>query len=178
MSAKRIFTGTAGVYYVMYQLAARGFHASCTHGNAPNLDILVSSEDGERILAIQVKTTEWATRERGRGEERKPAKLDFPLGHKGGKLNKPNVFFAFVDLNGNSEGREVAVYLVPSKWLFDFCKGWIDTRPMARFQPTIDQVARFRNAWDQVAAVVGTPKGLESDTRDEEQAGQASDSAG
>ena len=27
-NTNRIFTGTAGVYYVMYQLAARGFHAS------------------------------------------------------------------------------------------------------------------------------------------------------
>jgi hypothetical protein len=47
-NTKHIFTGTAGVYYVMYKLAARGFHASCTMGNSPSLDILVSSEDGEK----------------------------------------------------------------------------------------------------------------------------------
>jgi hypothetical protein len=157
VSAKGIFTGTAGVYYVMYELASRGFHASCTHGNAPYLDILVSSEDGERMLAVQVKTAKHATRHRGRGKDRKPTYLDFRMGHKAGKLNKANVLCAFVDLNIDSVSKEVVVYLVPSKWLFEFCKSWIDTVPMAMFQPTIEQVAQFRNAWGRVAAVVGKP---------------------
>jgi hypothetical protein len=156
----------------MYQLAARGYHAACTHGNAPNLDVLVSSEEGDRVLAIQVKSTEYATRERGRGLDRKPAKLDFPLGHKAGKLNKPNVYFAFVDLNGNSATHEVDVYLIPSEWLFDFCKGWIDTVPMAKFQPTIQEVAQFRNAWDSVAMVVGTPTVTEDAVSGQRQPGE------
>ncbi len=172
MSAQRILTGTAAVYYVMYQLAARGFHASCTHGNAPYLDILVSSEDGERVLALQVKTAGYATRARGRGEERKPAKLDFPLGFKASKLNRPNVWFAFVDLDGKSEASEVAVYLIPSSWLFEFCKEWIDTVPMARFQPTIEQVAQFRNAWDQIATVVGHPGEVSDTEAEQRQPGQ------
>src|SRR5947209_20547840 len=96
-NTKRIFTGTAGVFYVMYQLAARGFHASCTMGNAPYIDILVSSEDGEKSLAIQVKTTEHAMRLRGRGKERKEHHVEFPLGRKAAKLNRRGVLFAFVD---------------------------------------------------------------------------------
>jgi hypothetical protein len=161
---KRIFTGTAGVYYVMYQLASQGFHASCTHGNAPYLDILVSSVDGEELVALQVKTTEHATRHRGRGEERKPTRLDFPLGHKAGKLNRAKVFFAFVDLDPKPEqsgGNEATVYIVPSAWICDHCKPWIDSVPMARFQPSIESVEQFRNAWHLISAVVGKPTPVE-----------------
>ena len=169
MSMKGIFTGTAGVYYVMYQLALRGFHASCTHGNAPNLDILVSSEDGDQSLAIQVKTTEYATRFRGRGESKKPALLDFPLGYKAGRLNKANVMFAFVDLNSSSDEREVDVYLVPSPWVTDFCKNWIDSVPMVKFQPTIEAVEPFLNNWSSIAKVVGEPPKAEMSSESEQE---------
>jgi hypothetical protein len=93
-NSKGIFTGTAGVYYVMYRLAAQGYHASCTIGNAPYLDILVSSENGEHNLAIQVKTTEHAMRHRGKGDLRKPHELQFPLGHKAARLNSLKVIYA------------------------------------------------------------------------------------
>ena len=155
-NTKRIFTGTAGVYYVMYQLAARGFHASGTMGNAPYLDILVSSEEGDRSLAIQVKTTEHALRHRGRGEQRKPHHLEFPLGHKAAKLNRPGVMFAFVDLAVWSD-KQVAVYLVPSPKVYESCVGWVDNAAMVRFHPSVEWMAPYREAWGQVAAVVGEP---------------------
>jgi hypothetical protein len=47
--------GTGDTYYVMAQLALRGFHASCTFGNAPYVDVLVSTPDGHTTLSIQVK---------------------------------------------------------------------------------------------------------------------------
>jgi hypothetical protein len=155
-NTKRIFTGTAGVYYVMYQLAARGFHASGTMGNAPYLDILVSSEEGDRSLAIQVKTTEHALRHRGRGDQRKPHHLEFPLGYKAAKLNRPGVLFAFVDLAVWSDKQPV-VYLVPSPKVHEFCAGWVDSVPMVRFHPAVEWMVQYREAWDQVAAVVGEP---------------------
>jgi hypothetical protein len=155
-TTKRIFTGTAGVYYVMYQLAARGFHASSTMGNAPYLDILVSSEDGDRSLAIQVKTTEHALRCRGRGDQRKPHHLEFALGHKAAKVNRPGVLFAFVDLAVWSD-KQVVVYLVPSPKVHDFCAGWADGATMVRFHPSVEWMAPYREAWEMVAAVVGDP---------------------
>jgi hypothetical protein len=161
-NTKRIFTGTAGVYYVMYQLAARGFHASCTMGNAPYLDILVSSEDGARSLALQVKTTEHAMRWRGRKGERKPHHLEFPLGYKGAKLNRAGVMFAFVDLAVWAD-RQVVVYLVPSPKVHDFCAEWVDKVPMVRFHPSIEWMASYREAWDQVSAVVGEPPAVVAD---------------
>jgi hypothetical protein len=155
-NTKRIFTGTAGVYYVMFQLAARGFHASCTMGNAPYLDILVSSEEGERSLALQVKTTEHAMRHRGRKDQRKPHHLEFPLGHKAAKLNRAGVMFAFVDLAAWSD-KQVVTYLVPSPKVHDFCAGWVDDVKMVRFHPSIEWMGPYREAWDQISAVVGEP---------------------
>src|SRR4051812_48833414 len=93
-NGKHIFTGTAGVYYVMHKLAAEGIHASCTHGNAPNIDILVSSGDGHETVAIEVKTTESALRHKAKI----PDHLEFPLGKRAGKMSSPKVLIAFVDL--------------------------------------------------------------------------------
>jgi len=126
-------------------------------GNAPYLDILVSSEDGERVLALQVKTTEHALRDRGRGAQRKQHHLEFPLGHKAAKLNRPNVLFAFVDLAILSSNSQPTVYLVPSTEVFKFCAPWVDQVPMVRFHPTLDWMEPYREAWGRVAAVVGEP---------------------
>lgn len=156
-NTKRIFTGTAGVYYVMYQLASHGYHASCTMGNAPYIDILVSSEDGERSLAIQVKTTEHAMRSRGRGKEKRDDHLEFPLGWKAAKLNRPRVLFAFVDLARWSDKR-VVVYLVPSPEVYEFCKAWVDTVKMVRFHVPVGWIAPYREAWrEQIDPIVGKP---------------------
>lgn len=154
--SKRIFTGTAGVYYVMYQLAAKGYHAACTHGNAPHLDILVSSEDGDRTIAIQVKATEYALRDRGRGDLRQPHHLEFPLGHKAAKLSRRGVLFAFVDLAGPT------VYLVPSIEVAKFCAAWVDSVKMVRFHAPIEWLAPYREAWGLVAEEVGEPPVVEA----------------
>ena len=95
-----ILTGTAGVYFVASQLAARGFHAAPTFGNAPAVDILVSRADGSASLSIQVKTTGWALRTRGRGKNKQPHHYEWDIGEKSAKRNSPDLFFAFVDLKG------------------------------------------------------------------------------
>jgi|HubBroStandDraft_2_1064218.scaffolds.fasta_scaffold2089818_2 hypothetical protein len=64
------FISTAGTYLVMSKLAINEIHASCTHGNAPNVDILACSADGSKSIAIQVKTASDAKRLRGRGAEK------------------------------------------------------------------------------------------------------------
>jgi hypothetical protein len=165
---KRIFTGTAGVYYVMYQLARKHFHASCTMGNAPNIDILVSSEDGARSVAIQVKTTEHALRYRGRGDQRQPFQLQFPLGRKAGKLNRPGVIFAFVDFAISSDGN-AAVYLVPSQAVCEFCKRWVDTAKMVRLHASLAWMAPYRDAWHLVSEFVGEPSAGPVESMDAEE---------
>ena len=139
--------GTAGVYYVMAQLAFRGFHAAATHGNAPHIDILVSSPDGGATLAIQVKTTEWAVRTRGRGGDKKPHTLDFALGHKAAAKNRVNLFFAFVDLKNFGGDGKPEVYIIPSNIVYEHCKEWANNVKMVRFQPTIAELEPFKNGW-------------------------------
>jgi len=142
---EHILTGTAGVYYVMFELARRGFHAACTHGNAPTVDILVSSVDGTRRVNIQVKTSRYATRFRGRGNAKTVSKLDFTLGHAAARVNRKDLFFAFVDLTSHARLGRTDVYLIPSEFIFNWCKGWVDQVKMVRFQPEIAVVDPYLN---------------------------------
>ncbi len=144
---RHIFTGTAGVYYVMYRLTAEGFHASCTHGNAPNIDILVSSADGSRFVSIEVKTTEYALRLRGRGAAKQAHHLEFPLGARAAKLNNPLLVIAFVDLRGLPGEHIPDVYLFPSAFVARFCKDWVDSARMVRFHIPIADAEPYKNEW-------------------------------
>jgi hypothetical protein len=125
-------------------------------GNAPYLDILVSSEEGDRSLAIQVKTTEHAMRHRGRGDKRKEHHVEFPLGHKAAKLNRKGVLFAFVDLAVWSD-KKVVTYLVPSPDVTKFCEAWVDKVNMVRLHAPVEWMAPYREAWHLVSAAVGEP---------------------
>jgi hypothetical protein len=159
MTGRHIFTGTAGVYHVMHKLACEGIHASCTHGNAPNVDILVSSGDGSRMVAIEVKTTENALRLRGRGTNKHPHELQFAIGHRAAKLNSPNLLLAFVDLRGYASTPDVYVY--PSAVVAAYCAPWIDKVSMARFHVPITTAEPYKNNWqlirDALAGATPTP---------------------
>jgi len=76
------------------------FIAALPRGGATGIDIFVSNPDGSRTLAIQVKTSDWAMRTRGRGQNEALFELQFPVGNRSAKINNPNLMFAFVDLNG------------------------------------------------------------------------------
>jgi len=112
------FTGTAGQYYVSYGLAVRNIHASLTVGNAPSVDILAASPNGERALSIQVKTSQNAYRKCRWGRE----------GHEwdagGSVIGKcyPNLWYAFVDLRNDGKGWCPEVFFVPSFWVGQFVK--------------------------------------------------------
>ena len=93
--AKRsgILIGTAGVYHVASQLAQQGFHAAVTFGNAPSVDILVGQPEGAATLSLQVKTSHWALRTRGRGQNKQPHHYEWDVGQKSANLNQPDLFF-------------------------------------------------------------------------------------
>jgi hypothetical protein len=48
--------GTAGEYFVCAEMCRRGYLALLTPKNNPLFDVMVTSHDGERTVAIQVKT--------------------------------------------------------------------------------------------------------------------------
>jgi hypothetical protein len=115
------------------------------------VDVLVSSPDGTRTLAIQVKTTEWALRLRGRGEQKVPFQLQFPLGYKAAKIDSENLLFAFVDLKGLDDDSLVPdVYLVPADYVMRHCAEWVEEAKMVRLHIGIEEMEPFKNNWDSV----------------------------
>ncbi len=125
-------TGTAGEHFVAYKLSCLGYIAAMSREGSPTVDILVSNLDGSRTIAIQVKTTGWATRTRGRGTGKRPYELQFPLGYKSAKTKGDNFVFAFVDLNGLDSEKEPDIYIVPSDFVFTYSEPWVDKVKMVR----------------------------------------------
>jgi hypothetical protein len=143
------FISTAGTYHVMSRLALNEIHASCTFGNAPNVDILASSADGAKSISIQVKTAYDAKRTRGRGADKKLHHLEFTLGHKAAKTDLDNLFFAFVDLDQGWDETPI-VYIIPSKFIYEFFEGWSDNVIWLRFHPEVDEIEEFKENWDLI----------------------------
>lgn len=151
IKAKRsgILVGTAGVYFVASQLAAKGFHAAPTFGNAPNVDILVGLPDGEATVSIQVKTTWNALRYRGKKGNKHPDHYEWEIGERSAKLNRPGLFFALVDLRG--AGTELPdVFIVPSEVIYNQFREALETKKIVRvrWHPKIEKVNEYKNKWD------------------------------
>jgi len=149
--AKRsgILIGTAGVYHVASQLAQQGFHAAVTFGNAPSVDILVASPNGSSTISLQIKTSHWALRTRGRGSKKQPHHYEWDVGQKSAYLNQTDLFFAFVDLKlGKCELPEV--FIVPSQRVFDaFDKPYFKsgTSRSWRWHPGLKEIEEYKTAW-------------------------------
>ena len=144
-----ILIGTAGVYFVASQLAAQGFHAAPTFGNAPSVDILVGLPDGAATLSLQVKTTIQALRTRGKGKDKYPHHYEWDVGEKSGNLDRQDLFFAFVDLKG-AKDEMPDVFIVPSKVIFrSFDKPYFKSgiKRRWRWHPEIETVSQFKNNW-------------------------------
>lgn len=143
-----ILTGTAGVYFVASQLAAKGFHAAPTFGNAPNIDILVGLPDGAATLSLQVKTSMHATRARGKGEQRRWHHYEWDLGTKSAGLNQPGLFFAFVNLKGMDKEMP-DVFIVPSEVIHDRFEKQIEAKQSRiRWHPGIETAEPYKNNWE------------------------------
>jgi hypothetical protein len=150
-----ILIGTAGVYHVASRLAAHGFHAAVTYGNAPSVDILVGLVDGSATVSLQVKTSYSALRPRGRGEDKTPHHYEWDVGKKSARVHRPDLFFAFIDLKGQS-GQLPDVFIMPSKVVYDWFQGVITKHfdgnenrlKRWRFHPRISSVREFENRWD------------------------------
>jgi len=136
-------TGNAGVYFVAARLSAMGLQCAPTFGNVPSVDILVSSRDGSASVGLQVKTTSYGTRTRGRRAAKKPDHYEWDIGSKSAKLNGRNLFFALVNLRGFQELPEV--FIVPSKVIADYFTNHKLSR--ARFHPRIELLAPYKDNW-------------------------------
>ena len=119
-------TGVAGVHYVTARLTALGLHAVPTTRNIAGPDVLVSTLIGSDLLSLQVKTTIWAMRTRGRGKNKQPHHYEWDIGWGSAQLNHPLLIFALVDLKEFTELPDV--FIVPSQVISEYFEagpeGW------------------------------------------------------
>ena len=142
-------TGTAGEHFVVYQLSCLGLVATLPRAGTKGVDILVTNTQGSKSLTIQVKTTDYAVRKRGK--KKVPTELQFPLGRKSAKLNNANLFFAFFDLRSLEKLNEQPdVYVVPSKVVHGWCKSWMDKVKLVRLHRRIEEMEPYKNNWNPV----------------------------
>jgi len=150
-------TGVAGVHYVASYLSFLGFHAVPTTRNVRGPDLLVSNLDGSKGVSLQVKTTVWAMRTRGRGDEKKPHHYEWDIGWSSAKVSHPHLFFALVDLK-DFQGLP-DVFIVPSEVICEYFKGGDpQTWRRARYHPSVEEVEQYRNNWDLLRKVLGDNK--------------------
>ena len=141
----------AGEYYVAYKLSCLGYLAATVRVGPPAADLLASTLDGGRTVAVQVKTTGEAERTRGRGEGKVPHHLEFPLGHAAVEKASDKLIFCFVDLRGSRPGTTPDVYVVPAAVLLKEYKGKnIRQYSFFRLHWLIERMAPFKNNWQPV----------------------------
>lgn len=150
-------TGAAGAYYVGSRLALAGFNAALTVGNAPGVDILVSLPEGDSTVAVQVKTSSSALRMRGRGEEKAPHHYEWPVGKKAALANKPDLFFALVDLKDSEQHGRISalpdVFIVRSTQIHDYFQNLLRREgkselAMWSYWPLVSDIEPYRDRWD------------------------------
>ena len=133
-----------------------GYVAAIPREGAPTVDILACNVDATKVVSIQVKSTDWAMRTRGRGVNKKPHHLEFPLGTKAAKYNSESLIFTFVDLNGvDWDEKSPDVYIIPSNFIYEFCKDWVDEVKMVRFHILIEDIKKFKNNWNPIKESLG-----------------------
>jgi len=147
-------TGVSGVHFVASRLSFEGFHAVPTTRNVQGPDLLVSNLSGSSSICLQVKTTEWAMRTRGRGDEKKPDHYEWDINWSSAKVNHPQLFFALVDLKGFSD-QLPDVFIVPSEVIYEYFKGGDPAKwPRARYHPPIDKLDPYKNNFDPLKSAL------------------------
>jgi len=149
---KSQFTSAAGQYYVAYGLAVREMNVAITLGNAPNVDLLVSSGDGRRSIALQVKTAQSAYRHRRYGTEG----YEWHVGSNVIGNHAERFWYAFVDLQAGDNRWDPRVFFVPSRWVAEFVKP--DWNPSFYFLPTTARELTMER-WDIVRGYVSGDEG-------------------
>ena len=104
---EKVLTGVAGEYFVAAELSKRGYIASITLRNTRGVDIVCSSGDASKSVAIQVKTNRHSNR-------------DWILNQKSEDYFADNLFYVFVNLHNNTKTPDY--FVVPSKDVAEYTK--------------------------------------------------------
>ena len=141
------------MHFVAARLSYLGFHAVPTTRNVAGPDVLVSNISGSKAVSIQVKTTKWAMRTRGRGASKSPHHCEWDIGWTSARLSFRMLFFALVDLR-DFEGLP-DVYVIPSQVIYRYFEdGNPETWKRARYHPSIDELEHFKNNWSLIEAML------------------------
>jgi hypothetical protein len=131
MATKGQLTGMTGVYLVAAQLSRRGFVVSPTSRSAHGVDLLASSPNGSRTLAIEVKTN--------------ARTFNFwLLGKKAKEMTSRGHYYAFVNIG---EGYE-EYFIVPSRIVATRMKEKTRGPRKSKWRSiSRDKVEKFRDKW-------------------------------
>jgi hypothetical protein len=154
-AADHATTGLAGEYYVLAQLAHRGFVGTMTLGHTKGVDILVSNPALSSLFKVEVKTTQKTpAHERlfGKGQF-----LRWVMSAKHEMISDPKLYYCFVFLRGPAD--RPRFFVVPSKYVAQYVhhehRQWLASRkqtesptPMRTFRIPSDDPDGFEDNWD------------------------------
>lgn len=111
--------GAAGEYHVLSQLLRRGWIAALAPDGAPNMDILVTDENNEKLCAIQVKTRRDIGSDKG-----------WHMKAKHETMVARDLFYVLVDV-GKQPSDPTVSYVLPSRVVADCIRDchrvWLET---------------------------------------------------
>lgn len=148
-------TGLAGEYYVLAQLAHRGFVGTLTLGHTKGVDILVSNPSLNGLFKIEVKTTNKpAVRERLFGDT---GFFRWVMSAKHETILDPKLYYCFVLLRAPAE--RPRFFIVPSKQVAHYVSNehrcWLEARGKSKsptsmrvFRIPVDDPDGFEDNWD------------------------------
>jgi hypothetical protein len=96
--------GAAGEHFVLSQLLRRGLIAAQAPAGAPNCDLIVTDPEGQRLVAVQVKSI--------------INPLGWPMNAKHEKLRSPTLFYVLVNF-GTDLAAHPKSFVVPSAVVAD-----------------------------------------------------------
>ena len=128
--------GVAGAHFVTAYLNAKGCNAVMTTRNMKGPDVFARLKSG-KFVALQVKTSAWAMRERGRKPNKTPSHYEWETG-AGADCD----YYALVDLKWFAEMPDV--FFVPSKVISDNFKKYPNAVRKI-WKPRIDDVKQYKN---------------------------------
>jgi len=102
MASETSLLGAAGEHYVMCELLRRGYIAALAPQGVPNMDIVVTTAEGENLCAIQVKSRRDVGADGG-----------WHMRPKHETLINDNIFYIFVDL-GKTPEHAPKTYIIKS----------------------------------------------------------------
>ena len=102
MPSQSSLLGAAGEHYVLCQLLRRGYIAALAPLGVPNADILITDVEGQRLVAIQVKSKRNIGTDKG-----------WHMKPKHERLISDSLFYCFVNF-GDGLGDRTETYVVPS----------------------------------------------------------------